>query len=122
MFELGIKRTYSELRHSQSGREYKDALGVPQTESRALDRMLAALEANLSFLTFPKKVSSLLTKNFSMDSSVSEFFELRFCSRWTNSAETPPSESVNEAMALLRGELDFSSTIEVIDSTEETRE
>ena len=75
-------------------------------------------------------------RNLSTESSRSEFVAFRFCSLCTNSAATPPSESVNlttksdksqntkenehtESIALLSGELDFSETIVEIDSTEE---
>jgi len=56
--------------------------------------MLAAFDS-LSLRTFPKKASSLLTKNFSIESSCSEFFAFNICSFWTNSDATPPSASVN---------------------------
>lgn len=66
------------IQNLQSGLEYSDGDGVPQTESRCDDRMLAA-ESSFSFLTLPKKASSLLTRNFSIDSSCSEFLALSIC-------------------------------------------
>lgn len=122
----------------ESGREYSEADGVPQTESRCDDLMLAAVD-NFSLRTLPKNASSLFIRNFSMDSSCSEFLAVSCCSFCTNSPATPPSASVNydstsvqeniekiarptDAIALFSGELDFSSTIDEIDSTDETRE
>ena len=55
------------------GREWSklEGAGVPQTESRCEERILAALES-LSFLTLSKKASSLFIRNFSMESSCFE--------------------------------------------------
>src|SRR5882724_9658047 len=110
------------------------------TESRCDDRVLAALD-NLSLRTLSKNFSSLLVKNFSIERSPFELSTERSRSLETKSCTTSPSASVNcvmrglkrprtrnelvthtVAMALLRGESVFSSTIDAIDSTEEARE
>lgn len=67
---------------------------MPQTESRLEDMMEAALDS-LSFLTWPKKASSLFIKYFSILRSDLEFSTVRFWSFETNSWTTPPSASVN---------------------------
>ena len=123
------------------GREWSndDGAGVPHTESRCDDLTLAALDS-LSFLTLSKKRSSLFMRNFSMDSSCFELCELRACSFCTKSVATPPSASVNyrgvmisraqiqqtkiltSTIALFSGEFAFSSTIDAMDSTDDTRE
>ena len=63
--------------NAQSGRVNTEGEGVPQTESRWEERMLAA--SSLSRRAFPKNASSLFTKNFSIESSCCEFFASSTC-------------------------------------------
>ena len=71
--DVHVKKFDASVGNVQSGRVYTDGEGVPQMESRWEERMLAAL-SSLSRRTFPKKASSLFTKNFSIESSCCEFF------------------------------------------------
>ena len=78
---LGRTPLYSPLRPvpandcplGDDGREWSnvEGAGVPQTESRWDERILAALDS-LSFLTLSKKASSLFIRYFSIDSSCVE--------------------------------------------------
>lgn len=76
--DVNVKKFDARVGNVQSGRVYMEGEGVPQMESRWEERMLAALES-LSRRTFPKKASSLLTKNLSMESSCCEFLASSIC-------------------------------------------